>query len=383
MKMKIEGGLGTVNLRYVYEDLDRHGNVRIYFKRSKGSKKIRLRCQPGSREFFEEYKTALAGEIPPQQSKTRPQSESKNSLHALCVAYFDSIEFKRLSPSTRKVRRRILENTCIEKIGDSLAGNLPHELMEPRHVRQLCDAKAEFPEAANGRLKALRQVFAWACEPTVGLAPNNPAMDIKYWRSASDGFHTWTIGELKAFESTFPLGTKARLAFDLLLYTGVRRSDVVRLGRQMEHAGFLRFTEVKGQSKSRKVREIPILRPLRASIDAFGAQHLTFITTEFGRPFTPNGFGNWFKKKCREACLPHCSAHGLRKAGATIAAENGATEHQLMAMYGWDSPKQAALYTRKADRKLMAAKSMHLILPDTGVDESSPLSSHRIDGGKQ
>jgi len=87
------------------------------------------------------------------------------------------------------------------------------------------------------------------------------------------------------------------------------------------------------------------------------------LATEFGKPFTANGFGNWFRKRCNEAGLEHCTAHGLRKAGATIAAENGATEHQLMAIFGWESPKQAAIYTRKADRKRLAFDAMHLVVP--------------------
>lgn len=94
--------------------------------------------------------------------------------------------------------------------------------------------------------------------------------------------------------------------------------------------------------------------------------------TEFGKPFTANGFGNWFRKRCNEAGLLNCSAHGLRKAGATIAAENGATEHQLMAVYGWESPKQAALYTRKANRKRLAESAMHLLVPERKTDESVP-----------
>jgi hypothetical protein len=48
-------------------------------------------------------------------------------------------------------------------------------------------------------------------------------------------------------------------------------------------------------------------------------------------------------------------------AGATIAAENGATEHQLMAIYGWESPKQAAPDTRHADRRRLTGDAMHLI----------------------
>ena len=127
--------------------------------------------------------------------------------------------------------------------------------------------------------------------------------------------------------------------------------------------GWLRFTETKNQTRNPKHRALPILPELRAIIDATRSENLTYLVTEFGRPFTANGFGNWFKRRCIEAALPHCSTHGVRKAGATIAAENGATEHQLMAIYGWSSPKPAALYTRKANRNGITGGAIHLIVP--------------------
>ncbi len=117
-----------------------------------------------------------------------------------------------------------------------------------------------------------------------------------------------------------------------------------------------------------------ILPELRAVLDATRSGHLNYLVTEFGKPFTATGFGNWFRKRCDEAGLPQCSAHGLRKAGATIAADNGATEHQLMAIFGWDSPKQAALYTRGADRKRLASGAMHLLMPSQTENETVPLS---------
>jgi len=237
--------------------------------------------------------------------------------------------------------------------------------MEGKHVRQLRDEKADRPEAANARVKALRQLFAWAID--VGLANHNPARDVPYIRTGSEGFHTWTVEEVRQFEARHPVGTKANLALKLLLLAGVRRSDAVRMGPQMEQNGWIRFIETKGRSRRTKNREIPILPELRAAIDAAPSGHLTYLVTAFGKPFTANGFGNWFRKRCDEAGLFHCSAHGLRKAGATIAAENGATEHQLMAIYGWESPKQAALYTRKADRKRLAGAAMHLLMPAESV----------------
>ncbi|MCZ6637059.1 MAG: tyrosine-type recombinase/integrase [Alphaproteobacteria bacterium] len=171
-----------------------------------------------------------------------------------------------------------------------------------------------------------------------------------------------------------PIGTKARLAMAILLYTGVRRSDAVRLGRQMERGGCLCFRKRKGENRRPKDREIPILPELRTVLDATDSGHLNYITTTFGQPYTPDGFGNWFRRRCDEADLHKCSAHGLRKAGATIAAENGATEHQLMAIYGWESPKQAAIYTRKVNRKRLAAAAMHKLVPAQTENESVPLS---------
>ena len=149
----------------------------------------------------------------------------------------------------------------------------------------------------------------------------------------------------------------------------------------MERGGNLCFREKKNENRRPKDRELPILPELRAVIDATPSGHLTYITTTFGKPYTPAGFGNWFRRRCDEAGLHHCSAHGLRKAGATIAAENGATEHQLMAIFGWDSPKQAAVYTRRANRKRLAADAMHKLVPAQTENESVPLQKVVASGG--
>ena len=151
----------------------------------------------------------------------------------------------------------------------------------------------------------------------------------------------------------------------------------------MERDGSLCFRETKGQAQRVKDREIPILPELRRVLDATRSGHLTYITTAFGKPYTAAGFGNWFRRRCDEANLHHCSAHGLRKAGATIAADNGATEHQLMAMFGWDSPKQAAIYTRKANRKRLAAEAMHKLVPSESVPLSRAVASGGTNGDKK
>ena len=228
-------------------------------------------------------------------------------------------------------------------------------------MRVLRDRKADLPEAANGRVKSIRQVFLWGLANEPEKVTFNPGRDVAYLKGSGDGHHTWSIDEVRTFAKRHPLGTKAHLALALLLFTGMRRSDVVKLGRQMVRQSWIYFTEVKGQRRMTKVREIPMLPILAGIIEASQLGNMTYLVTEFDRPFTGNGFGNKMRQWCDEAGLKHCSAHGLRKAGATIAAENGATEHQLMAMFGWESPKQAALYTKKANRRRLAGVGMKLI----------------------
>ena len=226
------------------------------------------------------------------------------------------------------------------------------------------DDRADTPEAANGVVKALRQIFNFAVE--YEFADRNPARDVPYIRSASDGFHSWTMEEVAKFEQHHALGSKARLALALLLYTGQRRSDVVRLGPQHIKDGWLTLTQKKNRSRKPVTLSIPVLPELEAVIDATPTGNLAFLVTAFGKPFTSNGFGNWFRKQCDAAALKHCSAHGLRKAGAALAAENGATERQLMAIFGWSTMKEASRYTRAARQKVLAASGMKHLSRDKG-----------------
>jgi integrase len=154
------------------------------------------------------------------------------------------------------------------------------------------------------------------------------------------------------------MGTRARLALALLLYTGQRRSDVVRLGRQHIRDGRLVFTQEKNKTRNPVRLEIPILPDLQRIIDAGPIGDLTFLVTEFNGPFTAAGFGNKMRDWCNQAGLPHCSAHGLRKAAAACLAETGATEHEIMAVTGHRTLKEVDRYTRTARQKVLADSAM-------------------------
>jgi site-specific recombinase XerD len=225
----------------------------------------------------------------------------------------------------------------------------------------LRDRKAEHREAARHRLKTISQMFDWALENDVEGVRENPVRHVKYPKPLpGGGHHTWSVQEKEAYERQHPVGSKARLGFALLYYTGLRVSDVVRLGRRhIQKNGSFKLTLHKNRNRYPVTLELPILDELQAILDATEVGAETFLVTEWGKPFaSEKAFGNKVRDWCDRAGLRHCTAHGLRKAGATIAAENGATAHELKAMFGWLTLKQAEAYTRMAEQKLLAARGM-------------------------
>jgi integrase len=144
-------------------------------------------------------------------------------------------------------------------------------------------------DSANGLRKALRAMMKHAVE--TGVRPDDPTHDVKAIRVKSDGFHSWTDEEIAQFEKRHPIGSRSRLALALLLYTGQRRSDVVRMGRQHIRDGFLHVRQMKTGAEL----AIPVIPELEQILARTLANHLTFLTTQIGKPFTAAGFGNWFR----------------------------------------------------------------------------------------
>lgn len=348
--------------RHCVEDKDRHGNIRVYLRRS-GLPKVRLKGVPWTPEFMAQYERALAGEAP--EPPVRSTRGKPGTWRWLCQQYFGSADFKQLSDGFQIVRRNILEATFDEPtkpgsvyiFGDAAIGDI-----SKKAVRVLRDRKQETPEAANNRVKAIRRVFAYGLEQHEDLVKSNPARDVPFFKTLSEGYYTWSIEDVLQYLERHKAGTMARRALCVLLYTGVRRSDAVRLGRQMVRDGILRFKVTK-RKKGEEANwlELPVLPGLISELALGPQDNLTWLTTKWGKPFTAPGFGNWFKDRCREAGLEKCSAHGLRKAGATIAAENGATDAELMAIFGWSTVKMASEYRKKADQRRLARNAMQLI----------------------
>lgn len=312
--------------RYVSEFVDRHGKVRIRF-RKKGHVPYYFRSIAWTDDFMCEYRACLDGRTAPH---LQPGAEltRAGSVSSLVASYYGSPAFRGLTPSTRATYRGIIEGFR-HNHGDKAVAKL-----ERRHVMAIVGARSEKPAAANNLLRMIRMLMRFAID--IGMRRDDPTAHMKGIRTKSTGFHTWTEEEIAQFEARHPVGSKARLAFALMLHTAQRRSDAVRMGWQHIKDGRISVR----QQKTGTALEIPIHPDLKATLDRTPRDNLTFLVTSHGKPFAVAGFGNWFRERCNEAGLPQCSAHGLRKAAARRLAEAGCSERQIMAVTGHRTAKE-------------------------------------------
>lgn len=326
---------------FLSHETTRHGTLVWYFKRK--GKRVRLPDTYGTPEFNAAYEAALTGSSAITAGKARPKT---GSFKWLVDQYKQSAVFASLAPSTRRARDNILK----QMLADPKNADGPFCDLDRRKIKAGLDKRAATPNAANSFLKTMSHLFKWAVE--AGHVEVNPTIGVSKVKVKSDGFHTWTVDQVEKYREFHKVGTKPRLAIDLLLFLGLRRSDVVSVGKQHMKDGVI---SIKTQKTGQWVY-LPVFKQLLESINATETGDLAFLTTSKGTPFTTGAsFGNWFAKQCDAADLPTvCRAHGLRKAGATIAADEGATAHELMAMYGWQRLAMAETYTKDADKKKLA-----------------------------
>jgi integrase len=336
---------------------DRHGKRRVRFR--KAGFTTYLTGIPWSEDFMREYAAALEG-VKAKASNVGIERTKPGSFNALCVSYYRSPEFRGLKASTQTMRRNIIERFRIEH------GDKPLALLARAHIKDIIGAKAETREAANNLLKVLRGILAYAVD--VGMIKVNPAMGLKRYRSHSEGFHTWTEAEIAQFQVRHPIGTRPATALALLLYTAQRRGDVVRTGWQHLKGDAIAVR----QEKTDTPLMIPVHPELARALALVPRTNLTFLMTDRGAPFTPAGFGNWFRDQCNLAGLPHCSAHGLRKSAATRLANAGCSTDQIKAMTGHKSLSEVARYTRAADQARLARQAMSIQL---GAEHEQKLSN--------
>jgi len=334
-------------LPHLHRENTRHGKTVWYVRVGKGPR-IRLRAEFGTEDFDGEYQAALTG-----QPRKRG-APAAGTLAWLIERYRETAEWSGRSAATRKQREHIFQQIIAS------AGHEPFGKITMETITAGRDRRAHKPHQARHFLDAMRGLFRWAVkarhtrhDPTAGVT--NPP------RKHGDGFIPWTEEHVAAYQQRWPLGTKERVWLDVLLYSGLRRGDAVRYGRQHVRNDVGRIkTEKSGFTVTAVV---PVLPVLAETLAAGPCGDLTFIVGERGQPLTKESFGNAFRAACRAAGVPG-SAHGVRKIAATTAANNGATTSQLKALFAWTTDSMPAIYTRNADRERLGREAGYMLAND-------------------
>lgn len=377
--------------RYCNADRDERGNIRIYFRRALGAPKLRLRAEWPSRAFWQEYEDAKAWGLDSQAWQRRlkglpplaAQPISTTILHTLgwlVLDYYKSDAFKVLK--NKRPRELVLDNMLKERLdpedpASPLVRDMPLRDIDDRDVRALMQRKVRWTtepnpenpddeddqievrrgtEAANARVKALRSVIDHGFTVYRDIVTDRWAHKVDFFPASAEGFHCWTTEEVERFRSAFPVGTKERLAVELLYWTGQRRGDIVRLSRfHLDGAVWSIRQEKNFGTKRETTAWVPIFPELQSILDASQSAGVlgnpVYLVSERGSPFTKESFGNWFRDACDRAGLPQCSAHGLRKAFVVQMIFKRVKPQQIMAITGHRTQKEFDRYARDFLRK--------------------------------
>ncbi|MGC2456177.1 MAG: site-specific integrase [Pseudolabrys sp.] len=294
---------------HLQRQVTQHGKTVWYVRIGKGPR-TRIRAEFGTPEFDAEYKAAISGA--PRPKKGAPAA---GSLAWLIERYRETGDWTDLSPATRRNR----ENHFKQVI--KTAGDKPYRAITQAVIVAGKDRRADTPAQARNYLDAMRGLFRWAksaqhvsVDPVDGVA--NPK------RKKGPGFPVWTEADVEAYYNRWPLGTKERVWLDVLLFTGLRRGDVVVIGRQHVRNGIATLRTEKSQGEITVT--LPILPVLQRTLDAGPIGELAFICGRRGKPLKKESFGTAFKEACVAAGLHDRSAHGCRKIGATKRLAVGA-----------------------------------------------------------
>jgi hypothetical protein len=318
---------------HLHRQVTRHGKVVWYYRRGKG-RRIRIPGAFGSTEFLAAYDIAIGPGAKPHKSPPTGTFAWALSL------YRQSQTWASLSPATRRQRDNIFARIA------RTHGNTPISAWKRGDIAAGRDKRSATPSAARHFVESMRGLFLWLVE--AGLVADDPTSGIRVARPRTNGFAVWTAEDEARFRGRWELGTRERVAFEVLRQTGVRRGDAVRLGRPHLKDSVIRLdTEKTGERVA-----IAVSAELAEAIAAGPCGELTFISTAAGRPFVKEAFGNWFRQACSAAGVTK-SCHGLRKAAAADA-ESGWSDAELDAKFGWTGRKMASLYTKTASRERLS-----------------------------
>jgi enterobacteria phage integrase len=349
-RLMTEFEMTVIRIPYVKAYVDRYGHVRRYFRR-RGYRAMLLPGVPGSAEFMQAYQIAHGDKAPPRSIR------AAGSVGALITDYLKSAAFQNLKPSSRQYYRIVLDRFGVAH-GHRMVGDMPRSKVAA-YIHEIGAAR---PGMGNLTRKVLRRFLEHGVR--LGYRNDNPIVAIDSYKIGTH--HTWTDDELAAFEARWPLGTRERLAYALLLHTGQRGGDVVRMRRADISGGSISVV----QQKTGTALSIAIHPELTAALRAGPTNGLNLVGDRHGRPITRHTLTHLIREAVEKAGLPpRCVAHGLRKASMRWLAESGATVKEIAAVSGHKTLGEVARYTAATDQARLSKDAIAKLRPRTKRDD--------------
>ena len=271
---------------------------------------------------------------------------------ALAAEFFSSAEFANLKPSSQATYRLSLA-PVLELDGHRLV----RDLSADKARKLIQEIGATRPAMANLTRAVLRRMFSFAV--AIGQRRDNPFANSPKYKIGTH--RAWTDAELDTYKRRWQVGTRERLAYDVLLYSAQRVGDVVRIQRSLDIRNGV-ITVV--QQKTGAEVFVPLHPALARSIKAGPAKGVYLIGDKDGRPIARRSLSVLISAAAKAAGLPSdCVAHGLRKSALRRLAEHGSTSKEIQAVSGHRSLSEIERYTQQADQQRLAKAAISK-LPD-------------------
>ena len=332
---------------YIHDFTDRHGKRRVYFRKGDYSKDMRPHLPFYSDAWNDAYADALK-----QSGAGRTRRAKAGSIADLIAKYYVLSDYPTHAEETRRTYK-----TQLEKIREEHGHRMVSDL-ERQHIIAVRNDLNDDPDAANKWLRYIKMLMNFAID--IDWRKDNPALRIKKVKTDGDGWPPWPQDLIQQYGDYWPLGTRQRVGLELFRWTAQRVKDVAVMHRNSIEGDIIKVV----QHKTRNKIWIPLHPALRQAIDAYDYKGMFLMESAQGRPYSPKSLGMRFTDWAQSAGVPKgYSAHGLRKSMGEQLAENDATAHQIKAMLGHSTLKEAERYTRSADQKRMARQAIAKLEP--------------------
>lgn len=307
----------------------------VYFFRRGKTAWIKFQSAAHTPEFAREYALLLADKAPPV-----PKGKT---FVALIGSYRQSPRYRKLAPRTRADYERVLQ------WADAKLGDKPADKFRPMHVARARDENAG--RFGNYIVQVLRVLFGHAVD--VGICDVNPAKGIRVQTLDTEAREPWPAAKVAQFREAAPIGTRARLIFELLLGTGQRIGDALRMRwNDLQDGG----VNVR-QGKTGARLWVPLTRDLQAVLDATPRKGLTILTQHDGKPLRYRSAADDVAAVREQIGAMAWDLHSLRYSAASELARLGCTDEQIASITGHSSLAMVKKYAG-AERQLARAKEV-------------------------